>query len=548
MRKKSIKKKVIMNCVLFALILSLSIGGIGFYTYYTHTFDSYKKYITSIINVGSSYINADDMKKCIESNQKSDAFNETQKLFNNLKANTNTTYIYIFIPLNPNESQNLKYIMNANTEEDLKKYGDISLNDLSNPGDFSSDLVSKFANIYKTSNSTEYIPNTTSFGYMLSGVYPIKSSTGETIGLLGVDVSMNEIFSVLYYYIAIVFIGTAILSFLFLWIFISRLNKTLVSPIKALAKSADNFVDQSRSSDDPNQLIFKAVNIHTQDELEELSTSLNNMTTDLKLYMNNLSKVTAEKERVATELNVATKIQADMLPSIFPAFPHIKNFDISAFNLPAKEVGGDFYDLFLVNNHQLCVVMADVSGKGVPAALFMVIAKTLIKDNVLSGKSPAETFEVVNNLLCENNSAGMFVTAFMGIFDINTGSFVYVNGGHNAPALKRKDGSFEFLKSKVNFVLAGMEDSKYKNQEIHLDKDDILFLYTDGVTEAQNKQEELFSDPKLLEVLNDPELLKLNINDKLKFVKQSIDTFANGADQFDDITMMFLEINELNIE
>ena len=275
--------------------------------------------------------------------------------------------------------------------------------------------------------------------------------------------------------------------------------------------------------------------VRTGDEIEALADTFNAMIANIKA-------ITAEKERIGAELNVATQIQASMLPCIFPAFPERKEFDIYASMQPAKEVGGDFYDFFLMNDNTLAVVMADVSGKGVPAALFMVIAKTLIKNNAQSGKSPKEVFEAVNNILCENNEAGMFVTAFMGFLDIPSGTFTYVNAGHNFPLLGRAKSGYQFLKNKPAFILAGMEDMRYPEYEITLAPGDIIYLYTDGVTEAMNSEKELFSDPRLLEIAN--QNTSCSVKELIAQIKKEIDLFAEGAEQADDITMLALEIGK----
>jgi sigma-B regulation protein RsbU (phosphoserine phosphatase) len=229
-----------------------------------------------------------------------------------------------------------------------------------------------------------------------------------------------------------------------------------------------------------------------------------------------------------------------MLPCIFPAFPDRDEFDIYGYMLPAKEVGGDCYDFFLIGEHQLAVVIADVSGKGVPAALFMVIAKTLIKNNAQIGKSPKEVFETVNDLLCENNEAQMFVTAFMGVWDMKSGTFTYVNAGHNPPLIKRAGSDYEWLSAKPGFVLAGMEGMAYKQEVITLNEGDMLCLYTDGVTEAVNPQNELFTDPRLLESANRHK--DVDMNEFIAHIKAEIDIFADGAEQSDDITMLILKI------
>jgi sigma-B regulation protein RsbU (phosphoserine phosphatase) len=206
--------------------------------------------------------------------------------------------------------------------------------------------------------------------------------------------------------------------------------------------------------------------------------------------------------------------------------------------IPAKEVGGDLYDFFLVDEDHLAVVIGDVSGKGVAAALFMVISKTMLKNSAQSGKRPAEIFRTVNNQLCQNNKGEMFVTSFMGILEISTGEFVYVNAGHNPPLLKKSGGDFEWLPVEPGFVLAGLEDFPFPEVTVQLGEGDILFLYTDGVTEAVNTENELYSDDRLLEVLNDN--TDRNVHELIRAVKADIDRFSEGAQQSDDIAMLAL--------
>ena len=245
------------------------------------------------------------------------------------------------------------------------------------------------------------------------------------------------------------------------------------------------------------------------------------------------------RQSIETELNVATQIQADMLPRIFPAFPERPEFDIYASMTPAKEVGGDFYDFFLVDDDHLAMVIADVSGKGVPAALFMVIAKTLLKNAAQTGLPPKAVLEKVNNQLCENNEAEMFVTVWLGIYEISTGKLTAANAGHEYPAIRRSGGRFELVKDRHGFVLAGMEDARYREYELELGMGDTLFLYTDGVAEAIGAANILYGTERMLATLNTapgrcPEKL-------LRDVKQDIDRFVGDAPQFDDITMLAIQ-------
>lgn len=267
-----------------------------------------------------------------------------------------------------------------------------------------------------------------------------------------------------------------------------------------------------------------------------LSESLLKMETDINHYIDNLTKVTAEKERISAELNVATQIQADMLPRIFPAFPGRKEFDIFATMNPAKEVGGDFYDFFLTDDDHLALVVADVSGKGIPAALFMVISKTLIKNQAQMGDRPQAILEAVNNQLCENNEAEMFVTVWLGILELSSGKLTAVNAGHEYPILKKDDKGYEMLDDPHGFVMGVMPEMEYEEYEIQMQKGDSIYVYSDGAPDAVNLTEEQFERERLLASLNK----KVNASpmEVLSQVKEDIDLFVGKAAQFDDITML----------
>ena len=276
--------------------------------------------------------------------------------------------------------------------------------------------------------------------------------------------------------------------------------------------------------------------VDTDDEIGNLAHSFNYMTESLQHYIADLKEATAKEERIASELSVATDIQASMLPNVFPAFPDHKEFDIYATMTPAKEVGGDFYDFFLIDENHLALVMADVSGKGVPAALFMVIAKTLIKNRAQTGGSPAEILGYVNDQLCEGNDAELFVTVWLGILDLTTGKGVAANAGHEHPVIKRKDGDYELIVYKHSPAVAVMEGMHFREHEFELHPGDILYVYTDGVPEATNADNELFGTDRMLDALNRNKNVQLE--ELLGEVKKSIDAFVGAAPQFDDITML----------
>ena len=281
--------------------------------------------------------------------------------------------------------------------------------------------------------------------------------------------------------------------------------------------------------------------LDTDDETQMLANSFESLTQRMREYVRENESITAERERISTELSLATKIQASMLPNIFPPYPNRSEFDIFALMEPAREVGGDFYDFFLIDEDHLCLVIADVSGKGVPAALFMMISKIILQSFAMLGKSPAEILTRTNDAICANNDEEMFVTAWVGILELSTGRLTAANAGHEYPAVKSPDGRFELLKDKHGFVMGGFGGEVYREYELQLTPGSKLFLYTDGVTEATGGTglRELFGLERMLTALNED--ADRPPREILAQVRQALDDFVKDGEQFDDLTMLCVE-------
>ncbi|WP_408070753.1 PP2C family protein-serine/threonine phosphatase [Butyrivibrio sp. JL13D10] len=369
------------------------------------------------------------------------------------------------------------------------------------------------------------------YGYMYTFCRPMYIG-GQKLGMVCADTSVDRINgeiarSVLRQVIAstIVFAVVTIILYQFM-------SRKILKRIERLEQNIEKYSD---SKDASLAEIIKE-NSGDNDEIGHLSVSFADMITALDDYMLNLQKVTREKERIGAELNVATQIQADMLPRIFPPFPDRRDINIYATMTPAKEVGGDFYDFFLIDDDHLALVIADVSGKGVPAALFMVIAKTLIKNRVLMGETPGEALGNVNNQLCEGNDAELFVTVWLAIIDLQTGHICEANAGHEYPAIRRENGEYEFFKTKHAPAVATMEGLRFKENEFDLKPGESIFVYTDGVTEATDSNNELYGEERLLTALN--KYKDANPSELLPVIRKDIDEFVGEAPQFDDITML----------
>lgn len=282
------------------------------------------------------------------------------------------------------------------------------------------------------------------------------------------------------------------------------------------------------------------VDVRTNEEFASLSDDINQTVSTLKRY------IAEAAARIDKELEFAKEIQYSALPSVFPPYPNRKDFEIYAHMITAKEVGGDFYDFYMLGDSTLAFMIADVSGKGIPAAMFMMQAKTIIKDLAESGLELPEVFATANKKLCENNDAGMFVTAWMGILDLKTGLLKFVNAGHNPPLVRQADGEFVYLKARSGMVLAGMDGIKYRQNELQLTPGDQIFLYTDGVTEATDKNNQFYGEERLLETVN--RNIVMDTRKLCEAVKSDVDQFVGEAPQFDDITMLSVEIQYIRGE
>lgn len=256
------------------------------------------------------------------------------------------------------------------------------------------------------------------------------------------------------------------------------------------------------------------------------------------------TKLVTEQERIKSELSIATKIQADCLENDFTAFNRLTAVNLTAHMKPAKEVGGDFYDVFMIDQDHLCFLIADVSGKGVPAALFMTMAKTHIKNFATVGLPLAEVAARANNQLCYKNESGMFVTAFICVLDVRSGEVQFVNAGHNCPFVQKQDGAFEMFRTKANLVFGLMEDVPYREQTLTLNPGDSIYLYTDGVTEALNPEQELFGDDRLYEILNRHRAQAGEPETFVQAIYREVQAFADGEPQADDITMLYVTRKE----
>lgn len=522
MKRGKLRTKALIGLIVFAaLIAVLTSASLG-YLYQRSVKEETRQSAAGYARIAAEMIDGDRIAGYLQTGETDEHYDEIHAFLNNAQINSGIQYYYV-IAL---EEDAVVYIWDADALEEGNVLGG---------RDEYMENGKEIAQAEMSHNppTAMTIDNDPNYGYLATVYAPIFDSNGTPVALAGVDISMPNLEKTTWAFIGLIILDVLLVVSLFAAVFFVYIKRRIVDPVSKLNTSAHDMVAHLESDEQ------FAIDIHTNDEIEELSKSFETMYIEVHDYIQQLEKVTTERERIGAELNVAKKIQADMLPCIFPAFPDHPQFDIYATMSPAKEVGGDFYDFFLIDDTHLGIVMADVSGKGIPAALFMVIAKTLLNQRCRMGGSPAEVLALVNNMLCENDKIEMFVTVWLGILDISTGKIIASNAGHEYPVVQRAGGDYELLKDRHGFVLAGMEGSRYRNYEIQLNAGDHLFLYTDGVPEATNSQDKLFGTERMIAALNSN--INANCKQVLTQVREHVDAFVQEAPQFDDLTMLCLE-------
>ena len=543
-RGMRIRTKVVVLTTLAMSILTIILSMIGYSRFNDNVVESYAEYVVAAVKSADSVFDSCGMGDLINKRMMDDNYEAARSGLNNIKNNFDIKYPYGVYYEDIDDLYSLCYVINGKSDEERegRKLEDIYsyMGDLCEDDAF--DLRSrKLMRDCVVNNDTgfRYYESTSSeYGRLITCYSAITDSSGKAVGIVGADIDVNKITQDLNTYLRWVITAAVLITLIMIAILVYSINSFITRPVGSIAENTSEFVELMKENVEPEMLDYKKVQVKARDEIYVLSEGVSNMADGVKNYMTNLRHVTAEKERIGAELNVATQIQADMLPRIFPPFPEKSEFDLFATMDPAKEVGGDFYDFFLIDEDHVGLVMADVSGKGVPAALFMVIAKTLIKNRALMGGSPSDVLSYANDQLGEGNEAELFVTVWFGILEISTGKGVAANAGHEHPAIRRKDGKFELVVYRHSPAVATMEGIPFKQHEFELHPGDSLFVYTDGVAEATNAHDELYGTDRMLEALNrNPDA---TAEELLKTVRESIDEFVGDAPQFDDITMLGL--------
>ena len=524
--------KTIFTLVVLLVVYTLIVCIIGYRDVSLALMNQYEDHAFRTAGVAARFVNPDKIDEYMESGGEGEEYETVWTRLSSICNSSGSTFIYVILP-DRSDYKHITFLFSTmNQSRNYTQYEFGYVRETTNE-----EYEQKYRRICVEKSARELVIRDK--GYIetdphITAMIPLISSDGECKAILCVQYQMDEIVGVRNSYVRKVCLTMAITSLIIIIALSLRLNHSLLKPVRVITAEATRFASENVQA---GQKLRST--IRNKDDIGYLAEAIDQMEEQIHDYVSNLTRVTAEKERISTEMSLASRIQKDMLPNIFPAFPDRDDFDIFATMDPAREIGGDFYNFFLIDNTHLCVVIADVSGKGVPAALFMMAATIVLVDNARMGKTPSQVLRSANEAICSTNREEMFVTVWLGILDLETGMLTASNAGHEYPVMKHPGGGFELIRDPHGFVVGGMEDIEYNDYELIMEPGSKLFVYTDGVPEAATRDDRLFGTDRMLEAMNaDPDADPVTL---LQNVKAAVNDFVADAEQFDDMTMLCLE-------
>ena len=524
--------KSIANIIATLSLFSILISVIGYNSFTNAILNQYADSAFRTARIAASVVDADRMEEYAASGGATEEYTRVYDMLDRICNRSSATFVYVIQP-DISDYGHITFLFSTmKAGQGYQHYEFGYLRETTND-----DYRRKYQKLYEGESERELVVRDR--GYIetdphITAMVPLKGEDGKTKAILCVQYQMASIIEERNSFVRKVLITMILVAAAVSLGQVFYLGRRLLHPLQIITKEASRFASENEMRDEKLSSVIK-----NRDEIGQLARAIDQMEEQIQSYVEKITSITAEEEKMRTELSLAARIQLEALPGTFPAFPDRNEFDIYASMKPAKDVGGDFYDFFLVDDDHLCLVIADVSGKGIPAALFMMVSRTILANIAMMGMSPKEVLEKANEAICANNKEEMFVTVWLGILEISTGKVTAANAGHEYPVLKKPDQDFEILIDKHGFVLGGMEEVKYREYEFDMEPGSKLFLYTDGLPEAADNEQNMFGVELMMDALN--ESLNLSTKEILDHMKGRVDGFVGSAPQFDDLTMLCIE-------
>lgn len=522
-KKKSIGTRLCVFILCSMIVLGVVLFLVSYYLYDRNYLKTCNDRLMEVAEMSAGLLGEEELEDYLQTGEASEGLRRDFEQLRNIRsAMPGLKYLYVYKPMEDHFVYVYDTCIDGENPEDYNQRGDIYNYTEWDKENFVPDIEAGKA------SSEIHILDSEEYGRTLQAWVPILNPEGTTAFAVEADMMVSDVDASIFEYIKLMALVFAICFIIISVISVYVTRNMVAIPLKKLTEYVESYEEGGFRG---QEYVRKS-----NDELFRLANSFGNLNDKINQYIDSLTKIMEEQKRIGAELDLAARIQSSYLPEGKNPFPDRTEFELSASMDPAKEVGGDFYDFFLMDEDHLCMVIGDVSGKGVGAALFMMVTKTLIHSQATSTDSPAEILSVVNNRLCENNETEMFASVWIGVIDLKTGVVRGANAGHEYPALRRASGEFELFKKKHGLVIGSMEGLRFTEYEFTMEEGDILYVYTDGVAEATNAENELYGTDRMLSALN--ERKDASVEEILSHVLKNINGFVKEAPQFDDITMM----------
>ncbi len=522
--------RVVFGTVWLIFLFECIVSAVGYHQFTTALTREYQDAAFRTAGTAAALVDGDKIETYLAEGENDPEYRSILSHMDILCQKQNATFIYV-IAVDTTDYNSFRSVFNTVNANGTEKPWPVGYERATTNEEYRT----LYRDLYENGLSQGFITRTSSLNGRaphVTAMLPLRGADGTVKGILCVERPMNELTTARTDYLKGVIRIALLLCVLSIASITGFLKHEFVTPMQKINAETHRFATENTPL--PHRSFAEISKIR---EIGEVGAAIEKMEHDTQDYIQNLTKVTAEKERIGTELSLAAQIQSEILPNIFPPFPdHRHDFDLYASMTTAKEVGGDFYDFFFIDDGHLGLVMADVSGKGVPAALFMMMARLLLNTLAMTGGSPAEVLRRANETICQNNKSDMFVTVWFGVLTLSTGQLTAASAGHEYPVIRRVGGAFELFKDKRRLALGAMPGINYVDYTLTLDKGDVLFLYTDGVPEATNSANELLGTDGMLALLNQSSYTDMRT--LLADVAQGVVDFTGNAPQFDDVTMM----------